>query len=163
MISAINFNKEINPDNISGLISQISSSDFPLIIYISSSGGDPDAVHPIVHYLNELNTGHGLEINLVGYGQISSAAFDLFRNSNCKKYILPDTWALVHKTKLEIDEVNKVHLEQKKVAKIQDEELYQFLKESKVISANDLKNFNQGKDIIVSYERLCKLLKVNQE
>lgn len=160
-MNAVNFDKEISWESITWLIEQISYYDAPLNIYIKSDGGDPTSALSAIDFINEC---HKLkQITLIGFDHISSAAFDLFWLTKCKKRLIPGTWALVHKTKLSTDtseENSKMFLEQKRVVQEQDDDLYNFLKESKVVSANDLKNFNQYKDIIVGYDKLKKLLKI---
>lgn len=159
-MTAINFDKEINTENVIWLIEQINLSKSPIIIYVCSDGGNPSTIQPAIDFINKL-VGKK-DITLIAFSSISSAAFDLFWQTKCKKDVLPGTFALIHKTKLEMDESNKTHLEQKKVAKEQDADLYQFLKRSKALPLQELRNFNNNKDVIVGYDRLCKLLNIKK-
>lgn len=158
MTTAINFDKSIDSESINWLLDQINNASENVLIYIKSEGGDSYATPPLIDYINELK--EEKLITLVGYGYISSAAFDIFWFTDCKKRLIPGTYAVLHKSKFQIDENSKEHQEYKKAIEISNSEQHAYLKESRLFSANDLKNYNQHKDIIVGYDRLCKLLKI---
>ena len=156
----INFDKSIDSESITWLLNELHiSGEEAAIVYIKSEGGDSYSTPPLIHYINEITDKKF--ITLVGYGYISSASFDIFWLTDCKKELIPGTYAVLHKTSFEINENSKEHLEYKKSIEVANEEMHVFLKESKLFSAQEIKNYNNHKDIVVGYEKLCKLLKIS--
>ena len=90
------FNKHIDEDTLEEFVNKVNSSGSEKIrIYLSSMGGNCD-VMPVLRDIIEKNN-----IELVAYGQVGSAALDLFLTTNTQRYILDEAYALVHSTKID--------------------------------------------------------------
>lgn len=165
-MTAINFDRDIDAEGITWLIEQINLSSGKILIYMRSDGGDADAIESFVDFVNKIEqSDKERDITLIAFGHIMSAAFITFFKIKCKRQILPGTWAMTHKIRITLDtneEDTPMIKEQKRGAQNSDNEIYNFLKTSRLIPANDLKNFSAFKDVIISYDKLCQLFDRNE-
>lgn len=90
----ININEEINKtvvDKISNSINQLKPAE-KLFIYLCTEGGDTEAAEAIIHIINN----NADIIEMVAYGKIFSAGFNIFFRSLCHKIILHSTVGMCH-------------------------------------------------------------------
>lgn len=76
-----------------------------LLIYLNSEGGSVDQMEAIIDLINENQD----RIKMTAFGEISSAAFNIFFRSKCEREILPQTIAIAHFTGVKINKITDKH------------------------------------------------------
>lgn len=128
-----------------------------LVIYLNSSGGDPDASQAITTLINKNAT----LTEIIAYGRICSAAFDIFFKSECERYILHNTVGMAHVTGVlisvtdgPIDDSDKVYI---KYAK-EDKDMWMNFYKELGFKSSELSKIKDGKDVWFDYKRLRQFL-----
>jgi len=142
------FNKHIDEDTLEEFVNKVNSSgDDKIRIYLSSMGGNCD-VMPVLRDIIEKN-----KIELVAYGMVGSAALDLFLTTNTPRYILDESYALVHSTKIDnvMIDVNMRPVLNKYLLPILSEELVEFEMILDFFKVSDKENTDIRNNINVYY------------
>lgn len=91
----INLNGEVNNKMFNSLLEALNyciRENDALRIYLNSFGGNLADMEAIISLINE-----GKDfIELVGYGELMSAAFIIFFSAECEKSLLPNTVGMMH-------------------------------------------------------------------
>lgn len=129
-----------------------------LKIYLNSEGGSVYEQDAIVDFIN-INKER---VRLIGYGQLFSAAFNIFFKVECPRELIVDTIGMAHFcwTTVEIDQSGKPaddfnKFQAKEMKRTQDETV-QFLKKVG-LSTTEVNKIIKGKDIWISYPRMLQL------
>lgn len=159
-MKTIIFEKEINFENISRLISAIEEAKKEKVqIYFSSIGGVPHAGDIFLDFIKNSDC----LVELIAFYQISSAAFDVFFNSKCKKRIMDFTSATVH---LVTNDINyKENKDKTSIARSMYNEVILMNKESrkfykKILTKKEYNRMQQGKDVQLDTNRLKEILQL---
>lgn len=130
-----------------------------LFVYLFSSGGRPEYAEAIIHLINE-NCDRTV---LVAFGEICSAAFDIFFRSICERKILPGTSGMAHfcrvpvvtiKNNSALGETEKNNIAWSKTDAKRKLDFYAFIGFTK----KELRTVETGKDIWFTDERMKELL-----
>lgn len=160
MTEIIIFETEINSKNIELLINgcqEIMGRNNQFQIYFSSSGGDVAAGNILIDFLNA----HPDNI-LVANEEISSTAFLIFCKAQCRRKIIPGTFAVVHITECEIntrelaDDNSYANFLLNEIKRQNNNEIDFFRKLG--LTKNELNRLKRGKDVYLDYTRLKKML-----
>lgn len=74
-----------------------------LIIYFTTEGGSVDWMEAIIHLINE----NEKLIQLIAFGEINSAGFDIFFRTRCSRKILPETISICHFNGVKVHMIDK--------------------------------------------------------
>lgn len=134
--------------------------DEEITVYINSEGGETGHADMFVNMLSA----EGHRITLIACGQICSAAFNIFYNTECsKKSIHEDTIGMIHLAYINVNlnEAGKLTTEEDRellrVHKASRENTLQKLK-SLGLTPTELNKVKKGKDVYFTTERLKQLL-----
>ena len=165
-MNSIYFIGEITNTSTQDFIKQFNSIDktIPFNIYINSEGGDiahADVIIDLINQYSEL-------ITLTAVGQISSAAFNIFFFTNCKKQVLPQTIGMCHSswTSVYFNETGKPITEFDKLV-VQEMKRAQSVNLDKLkdlgLTPTELKKVKAGKDCYFTDIRLKELLEYGKK
>lgn len=133
-----------------------------LTIYLHSGGGSVEAMESII----DLITTNKDKTTLIAYGEICSAAFDIFFRSNCERDILRGTTGMAHYTGINVNIISKtkVNKSDKGYVEWNKIEMAYCLKfyEKLGFNKSELKSIKEGKDVFFQTGRLVEFLN-NQE
>lgn len=161
----LNINESIGKetvDRIASAINELKPGE-KVFIYLSSEGGDPGCADAIIHIIN--NNVDLIEI--VGYGDIMSSAFDIFFKSKCYRILLPGCMGMSHFGSVKMDtSESPASYETRKKA---DETWMKLQKEYTLKLCSDLKMtdkeisiIKRGKEAYFQYSRMLELLKTQE-
>jgi len=157
------YEKEIASKDVIDLISILDKEEDDYIdLYFCSPGGCSSAAIMLIDYLNQ----HYESIILVPHFQIASAAFLVVMRTRCKKRFLPDVFGMIHLIGLEIDTrdmMDKASQDsfQHELLIKENKELLNELKD--VLTEQELKSVENGKDVYLDYDRMLKSNKIYQK
>lgn len=128
-------------------------------ILLNSNGGEPAHGNIILYMINERKE----RVTLIAYGQIYSAAFELYILAQCDKKILPYTTAMYHRATQEITITsgNKPQTTAEKAslqALIANEAVTKKVCGLTKMSEQEKADIFNDKDVYFSYERLLEIL-----
>jgi hypothetical protein len=157
----VNINEPITKDAFEKIILSFNNlkEGERLDIYLCSVGGDVSAMEAIVDFL-DTNVDR---VRLIGYGELFSAAFEIFFKSKCDRTLLSGTMGMAHFTG-----VNVNFLDEKRPNKVDDKAYLQWSKiekagyvkfcESLGFNAKELERIRKGEDVWFQYDRLASFL-----
>jgi ATP-dependent protease ClpP protease subunit len=131
-----------------------------LRIYLNSPGGDVNSMIAIIDLINECQDA----IELIGYGNLSSAAFNIFFAAKCKKQLLPYTDGMAHlpSSSLRVDARGKVIGDDYMLAGLKSvkdlKNLFFKLFKELSFTPEELKLINDGKDVYFTHKQMLELL-----
>lgn len=139
----------------------VESTHIEHFIYLQSRGGECWQSEAIIHMLNK----SGLGINLVGFGQLCSCAFDLFFKYNGPKMLTPGTVGMYHHTCIQVDihengipDYTEDKARVKYITGYGKQESDRTMKRLK-FTAKEIKRVRSGKDLWFQPNRMEQLLK----
>lgn len=168
-----NFNEEINEESTQRFLNFINSIPplgdtedgktvkEPLTMYINSVGGNYDLATVLIDVLDNYEG----DVLLVGYGSLSSCAFDLFFTTKVRKRLIPGTVGMYHmaSVSITINEKGKPHSTAdsnvvyriKNISEVRTKILMKLLK----MSSSEQKTILRGDDLHISSDRMFEFLK----
>ena len=128
------------------------------VIFFSSRGGRDDIGELMIDLINM----HSHCTTLIGSGYLYSKGFDVFFKSECHRVLKPITVGLVHGGSIYgnfnhvgiTDRISKSHYDQMIESEPESREFYKGLG----LTKKELKLYDSGDDVILSYKRLNELL-----
>lgn len=150
----ISITGEVGPDTLEGLIkayNDITEKD-TLEIYLNSLGGSVASAEAIIHLINKNND----RTTIIAYGEISSAAFDIFFRATCDKFILRDTYSRIHNI------VNTQDFEKMPIPWVKEynEASAKFF-EKLGIKKSEILKIKKGQEVYLTFDRLIEMLRAN--
>lgn len=149
-------------DKIAKSINELKQGE-KLFIYFSSDGGDVSSAEAIIHIIN-----NNMDlIEIVGYGELLSCAFDIFFKTKCYKILLPNCVGMCHQSSvtININESTKPYEERgqadKTWMKLQKEQTIKFCN-SLNMTSKEISAIKRGKDVYFQYKRMQEFLKIQQ-
>lgn len=157
----VTFNTEINRETVPQFIEHIdklAKETEKLRIYFCSNGGEFQSMQILLDYVNTART----KIELVGYGQLTSAAFIFFFKATCDKILLEDTYSIIHVGSMRMEHrellnKNSIDTYLKKDLNRLNDEMLEFMGDVG-ISGGDIKKMKNGHDVYLNYNQLKDLL-----
>ncbi len=155
-------NKDVGDEMLSDLINALNSlqGDDYLTVYLCTDGGS--AIHS--YAITDLIEENKDRIELVAFGDIASAGFEIFFKARCSRRIVAGTYGMYHVTRMSISmDVDQRPLNEgdrqvvawgKNFAKTQALAFCSTLP----FTQKEAAKFKQGKDVHFSYERLLNFL-----
>lgn len=129
-------------------------------IYLNTSGGDPESGDAIVDVINN----NANVTNLIAYGKICSAGFDLYFKARCPKRLLDGTIGMAHLARVEMENFTVNDSKEKVQAGFYknwwNEDKKKRLKfyEDLGMEKKELLKIKKGGDVYFSNNRLLELL-----
>lgn len=153
----------IDNDSVEKLINATNSTEIDdrVIIYISSRGGNYEAMEAMLHLINSTKN----KYELVAFGSICSCAFELFFRAKCVKSFAYGCIGMYHQASLNIiinekgrteykeDEAKKKHLES--YIALETTNLCNNLN----LTKSEILNIKKGNDVWFSNNRMNEILK----
>lgn len=161
----LSINTEINNEVLDRLVRTYNElkENEKLEVYFSSEGGDVEIGEAIIDLINE----HADITSVVGYGTISSAAFDIFFRITCPKSILISTLGMAHSMRVELDKYDLSSKTDQQEFKAQKEwakehEKYRLDVYEKIgLNKKELTDIKKGNDVYFQFNRMIELVKHN--
>ncbi len=158
----IDINEDITKEVTNKIIIALNSlkKGEKLFIYLSSDGGSVEVAEAIIDIVN--NNSDIIEI--VGYGQLISAAFNLFFRVQCYKTLLHGTFGMCHSsyTSININESGNPNTMEdsisKKFIKVQRDYTISFCR-NLGMTDKEINAIKRGKDVYFQYDRMQELLR----
>lgn len=159
----LNLTKTVNDEMFTDLCRAVDDciqKETSLRIYLNSPGGSVDSMIAIIDLINECHEA----IELIGYGSLSSAAFNIFFAAKCKKQLLPYTEGMAHlpSSELRIDARGKVIGDDGMLACLKSvkdlKNLFFKLFKELNFTPEELKLINDGKDVYFNHKQMLELL-----
>jgi ATP-dependent protease ClpP protease subunit len=143
---------------IEGIESQIRSpqSVSELRIEFSTCGGTLDSGEMFIRYINTLQE-EGISVKLISYGRLYSMGSTIFLDANVSKYLTKQSVVVIH-TPL-IDARDRVKESRDMLNDVSASSVKEFLdkiKKLKILTKNEFKNLEEGRDIYLLAPRLNK-------
>lgn len=159
----LNLTKPVNDEMFTQLCQAVDDciqKETSLRIYLNSPGGSVDSMIAIIDLINECHEA----IELIGYGELTSAAFNIFFAAKCEKRLLPYTVGMAHfpSSELRIDARGKVIGDTYMLAGLKSvkdlKSLFLNLFKKLDFSKEELKLINDGKDVHFTHRQMTELL-----
>ncbi|MEA2096585.1 MAG: ATP-dependent Clp protease proteolytic subunit [Candidatus Cloacimonadota bacterium] len=162
------FDTEINSATIGNFLTHIHRiikqiDESKILIYFSSNGGSFTHADLMLNYINSMKD----NIILLAFHQISSAAFKVFFEFRGQKDIMDNTFSVIHKGSKNIlardlDNTDSFDFFMtNKMMPVMNKQVIKLYK-SIGLSKTELKKIDNGKDLMLHTERLCKILRKNK-
>lgn len=155
------FDGNINSENFDKFIKSFEDKEADSYdIYFTSPGGEYWVGEAFIDYLEKRKD----KINLIGFKDISSTAFEIFFKLSCNKKLLQGTMATIHFPTIDIGtreskKDNKTwYVKQGEMMKSYEKSWLNFYK-SLGISEKYIKLIKKGEDVVLNTKELRKLLK----
>lgn len=130
-----------------------------LTVYFNSSGGSVDWMEAIIDVINQNQE----KMQLIAFGEINSAAFDIFFRSKCDREILPETIGICHFSGAKVHMIdNKTPRNATSRSWVQWSEMFlescvQFCK-ALGFTDNEINRMKKGEDLFFHTKRLIEFL-----
>lgn len=160
----VNLQGEINSDMVKDLIDFYNQGYDDNEIYLNSQGGNLSDMVIMIDMINKRKK----ETVLIGYEQLSSAAFILFYSVECKISIIGDCFGMFHQAysafNLNSDgdikrEVDKFHLS---LMAIMQDGLNNIIKNLR-LSKSEVAKFKKGEDVYFTPQRLVEFTELRNK
>lgn len=157
----IDISGEISQEAFGNLIRAYDSlqNDDILRIYINSTGGDPSFADAILDFIENNKV-----VEIIAYGKIYSAAFDIFYKAKCPKRIVNGIMGMAHLSRIEMANFTVTDNEEISQAsnyknwwnqdKLNRLKFYEEIGMTK----KELSKIKKGEDVYFQHERLLELL-----
>lgn len=149
-------------DKISTALNNLKPNE-KLFLYFSSEGGETYSAEAIIHIIN-----NNIDlIELVGYGDLMSAGFDIFFKSNCYRILLPNSLGMFHQTTVNIDINESANASDRRGQadktwmKLQKEQTIKFC-ESLKMTDKEISEIKKGRDVYFQHNRMLDFLNIQQ-
>ena len=134
-------------------------SDSEVTIYLLSGGGDCWAAEAMLDLINE-NSG---STTLIGYGRLSSSAFQIFFTSKCKKKLIGGCYGMYHQSTFSVDINEFGNLDREDECKKQYMMNYMWnrthsLSKQLQFTEKEMEDISKGLDVYFSPERMQEFL-----
>lgn len=148
----------VNAEMLEKLMAIYEDHQEEYVIYFSAEGGRQDIGDVIIDLIDL----HGHCTTLIGTGFLLSMGFEIFYRSKCKKILKQTTVGMVHAASIYgklnhvsiIDKITKTHFEHMVEREKESKEFYKKLG----LSKSEMKIYDSGEDVVLSYTRMKELL-----
>lgn len=158
----LNLTKTVNDEMFTQLCQAIDDciqKETSLRIYLNSPGGSVDSMLAIIDLINECKDA----VEVIGYGELMSAAFNLFFAIECKKKLLPHTRGMAHLpyTQFDVDSTGKISGDAA-IASLKGlkdlKPLFMNMFKKLDFTKEELETITNGKDVYFDYKQMLDLL-----
>jgi len=142
-------------------VNQMDSNGESMTIYINSGGGDYEAMEAMLDIINSNHT----KYEIVGFGCLSSSAFELFFRAACQKDLIGGCRGMFHQAQatVQLGENGNSnftnHVREYLEGYLTDVSI-NLCKDLK-FTPNEIKKFKAGNDMYFSVDRMKEFLKIN--
>jgi hypothetical protein len=161
-MKAIKFEGEINNTSVKTLLNDIDKIDSNenIVLYMSSSGGTCTDTNDLYDYINRFEN----RFEIVCNWEMSSAAFDLLLNVNCKILLNKDAFAIIHlfNNKLdyfELKDKNSVSIHLFRNLEMKNNEFISDLIRCG-FSDYDIARIKLGNDVIIKSDKMKSMIQI---